>query len=165
MSGLYVFPCVKELEKLILRMLAEYKACEENYRVILELLLTDLLIQLSRNTQKGTLKFKSEDIFTTLKQQIEKHCTEPFSLEETAVKFGVSKSRLCRLFRRESGSTIMTELNRQRLKAAQRMLLETDMPVTEICYKCGFRDLSCFFRNFHRETGTTPLAFRKNGFG
>lgn len=163
MSGLYVFPSVKELEKLILRMLAEYKACEENYRVTLELLLTDLLIQLARNAQKGMLKFKAEDIFSTLKQQIETHCTEPFSLDEAAAKFGVSKSHLCRLFHRESGSTIVAELNRQRLKAARRMLLETDLPVTEICYKCGFRDLSCFFRNFHRETGTTPLAFRKNG--
>lgn len=163
MSGLYVFPCVKELEKLFLRMLAEYRACEENYSVTLELLLTDLLIQLSRNAQRGMLKFKSGDIYNTLKQQIEEHCTEPFSLEEAAEKFGVSKSHLCRLYRRESGSTIMAELNRRRLKAARRMLLETSLPVTEICYKCGFRDLSCFFRNFHRETGMTPLAFRKNG--
>lgn len=163
MSGLYVFPCVKELEKLFLRMLAEYRVCEENYHVTLELLLTDLLIQLSRNAQKGMLKFKSGDIYNTLKQQIEEHCTEPFSLDETAEKFGVSKSHLCRLYRRESGSTIMSELNRLRLKEAQRMLRETDLAVTEVCYKCGFRDLSCFFRNFHRQTGMTPLAFRKNG--
>ena len=158
-----LFPCVKELEKLFLRMLAEYRVCEENYHVTLELLLTDLLIQLSRNAQKGMLKFKSGDIYNTLKQQIEEHCTEPFSLDETAEKFGVSKSHLCRLYRRESGSTIMSELNRLRLKEAQRMLRETDLAVTEVCYKCGFRDLSCFFRNFHRQTGMTPLAFRKNG--
>lgn len=163
MSGLYVFPCVKELEKLILRMLSEYKACEENYRVTLELLLTDLLIQLSRNAQKGMQKFKAGDIFNTLKRQIEAHCTEPFSLDEAAAEFGVSKSHLCRLFHRQSGSTIMAELNRLRLNAARRMLLDTDLPVTEICYKCGFRDLSCFFRNFRRGTGVTPLVFRKNG--
>ena len=165
MSGLYVFPCVKELEKLILRMQEEYNACEENYQVTLELLLADLLIQLSRNAQKGMLKFKSEDIFSSLNQLLEAHCTEPFSLAETAAKFGVTRSHLCRLYRSRSGSTIMAELNRLRLAEAKRLLLETDLSVTEVCYKCGFRDLSCFFRNFHREMGVTPLAFRKSGRG
>ena len=111
------------------------------------------------------LKFKSEDIFSSLNQLLEAHCTEPFSLAETAAKFGVTRSHLCRLYRSRSGSTIMAELNRLRLAEAKRLLLETDLSVTDVCYKCGFRDLSCFFRNFHREMGVTPLAFRKSGRG
>ncbi|UKI32634.1 MAG: AraC family ligand binding domain-containing protein [Lentisphaeria bacterium] len=163
MSGLYVFPCVKELEKLFLRMLAEYRVCEENYHVTLELLLTDLLIQLSRNAQKGMLKFKSGDIYNTLKQQIEEHCTEPFSLDETAEKFGVSKSHLCRLYRRgkrfdhhvrteppaAEGGTADVAGNGSR---RHRSLLQMRFP----------RPL-LLLPEFPSANGMTPLAFRKNG--
>jgi len=43
------------------------------------------------------------------------------------------------------------------------MLKETDKTVTEIAFACGFNDSNYFTSRFHREIGTTPLKYRRNG--
>lgn len=161
--GSWVFPGESHLEELILRMLGEYETRDGNYRVVLELLLTDLMIQLGRNVAAGAAKFKAIDTMADLKRRLETGCADPFSLRTLCAEYGIAPSRLCRLYRRETGSSIRADLNRNRVKLARKLLLEPGMSVTEVCFKSGFGDLSCFYRNFRKATGMTPLAFRKNG--
>ncbi len=40
------------------------------------------------------------------------------------------------------------------------MLIETDNKISEICFDCGFNNLSNFNRTFKNQKGCTPREFR-----
>jgi len=47
-----------------------------------------------------------------------------------------------------------------RLKKAQSLLAETDLPLKEISYRLGFADSSTFSSTFKRSSGETPSGYR-----
>ncbi|MBR3500042.1 MAG: helix-turn-helix domain-containing protein, partial [Bacteroidales bacterium] len=49
-----------------------------------------------------------------------------------------------------------------RLGAASRALVDTSQTISEICYNCGFNNLSNFNRTFKSKRGVTPRDFRMN---
>lgn len=72
-----------------------------------------------------------------------------------------SKYHLCRLFRRETGVTIIGYLQRLRIREAMRLLQESSHKVITIASETGFGDLANFNRTFRRITGMTPTQFRQ----
>jgi transcriptional regulator GlxA family with amidase domain len=48
-----------------------------------------------------------------------------------------------------------------RLNTAKKILIETDLPVYDIAAQCGFENVPYFCFTFKKETGTSPLEFRK----
>ncbi len=41
------------------------------------------------------------------------------------------------------------------------MIIETEQTISEICYSCGFNNISNFNRVFRKRTGTTPSEYRQ----
>ena len=48
-----------------------------------------------------------------------------------------------------------------RVQKARKLLLETDLPLLDICTECGFQDQSYFIKTFRERTGISPARFRK----
>ena len=46
------------------------------------------------------------------------------------------------------------------MRNACRLLANTDMSVTDVCFSCGFESFSNFMRTFKARVGSTPLGFR-----
>lgn len=65
-----------------------------------------------------------------------------------------------RMFRQAFSSTPMQFLQARRLRAARRLLADTDRPITAICFDVGFESLGSFSWLFRREFGLSPRAFR-----
>ena len=42
------------------------------------------------------------------------------------------------------------------------VIAETELPISEIAFLCGFGGISQFNRSFRADTGTTPRDYRKN---
>ena len=78
---------------------------------------------------------------------------------------GVSPSQLRRLFREHLNITPRAHLRQLRLAMAQRMMLETSLPLQEIALACGFCDGYHFSRDFRRVIGRTPTDWRKSETG
>lgn len=93
-------------------------------------------------------------------QFIEKHYAEELSLERIARAASVSKSEALRCFRDGVRLSPVRYLNRYRLRQAQRLLLATSRPVTEIAVSVGFDNVGYFDRLFKREYGVTPRLYR-----
>ena len=66
-----------------------------------------------------------------------------------------------RFFKRMTGRTFVAYLHRLRVARACRLLVETDAPITGVCFDAGFSNLSNFNRVFRRERGVNPGKFRK----
>lgn len=85
---------------------------------------------------------------------------EPVRLEEVLEITGLSRPTFARQFKKHSGRTFSEFLNRLRLQAACRELLDSDRSVLEIALGCGFSQISFFNRLFRRLQKCSPTEFR-----
>jgi AraC-like DNA-binding protein len=92
---------------------------------------------------------------------IEAACREPLPLDELARSVGMSPFHFLRVFRSVTGTTPHQYVIGARLRLAVRMLLDTQLPVTQIAYDVGFQDLSNFVNTFRRVIGCSPGAYRR----
>ncbi len=65
-----------------------------------------------------------------------------------------------RFIKKRTGNTFINYVNNTRISYATRMLLETDLTIGEICYKCGFNNIANFNRIFKKAKNSTPSKFR-----
>ncbi len=89
------------------------------------------------------------------------HLAQNPSLEVLAQQVGFSPYHFARLFRQTTGESPHQFVLRQRLEAAQRLLKETNMPLTQVALEVGFPNQSHFTQAFRRRSGLTPLAYRQ----
>ena len=85
------------------------------------------------------------------------------NVAELARTLEVSPEHLCRVFREETGRTPRQALEDERLRCACRMLVESDVPSSEIAARLGYSTASNFARAFRRMMGISPAAFRERG--
>lgn len=85
------------------------------------------------------------------------------SLEKVSRSTGVPLDRVTSHVKAASGLLFKAYLNRVRGEAAHKLLLETDLPVSEIAMKVGYGSPPHFNRVFREIYGTTPTALREGG--
>lgn len=93
-------------------------------------------------------------------EYLEAHCDEPISPSSLARRAGIPSVRFARLIKRIFRLTPNQLIMQTRLAAAARLLTDTDKPVAEIAYECGFYDHSAMTRAFRSATNLTPTQFR-----
>lgn len=93
---------------------------------------------------------------------INSNFAEPISSEYLASSSGFSLWHFIRLFQKETGYTPHDYLIQVRINAARYMLSSTSMTIKEICFACGYSGESVFSTAFKRETGKSPLEYRKS---
>ena len=87
---------------------------------------------------------------------------DPIRLEELADVVGMSPVSFSRFFKLRSGKTISAYIIDIRLGHATRLLVDTTNSIAEICYECGFNNLSNFNRIFRKKKECSPKEFREN---
>ncbi len=87
---------------------------------------------------------------------IGEHIYEKISLDVLARELSLNKSYLCKLFKKDMGMTLTDYIYEQKIKQAERLLLEKTYPFSEIGTFLGFPSQSYFIKIFKRVTGTTP---------
>ena len=86
---------------------------------------------------------------------VNSNLAKPISLDEICNHFFISKSQLCRLFKKATGSTVWQYITIKRLVKAHQMLQAGENP-THVYARCGFNDYSTFYRAYMRHYGTAP---------
>ena len=95
-----------------------------------------------------------------VKQYINDHYAEPIKLADMADLVGMSPVAFSRFFRQRTGRTLSDYIIDIRLGYAARMLVDSAKNISEICYECGFNNLSNFNRTFKAKRKYTPRDFR-----
>jgi len=93
---------------------------------------------------------------------INEHFRKEIRLVTLAEMVGMTPVSFSRFFRLRTGKTLSEYIIDIRLGAASRLLVDSTRTVAEICYDCGFNNLSNFNRMFKRKKGCAPKEFREN---
>lgn len=97
-----------------------------------------------------------------VKQFINDHYMDEIRLAQLADIAGMSPSAFSRFFKMHTGRNLSDYIIDIRLGYAARMLVDTNMSISEISFDCGFNNLSNFNRIFKRKKGCSPSEFREN---
>ena len=89
------------------------------------------------------------------------HYMDDISISEVACLVNLSESAFCRYFKSRTKKSFLSFIIEMRLDEACRLLKETDLPVLQLCYESGFKNLSNFNRLFRKQFNAGPVEFRK----
>lgn len=146
-----------ELSVLFSTIHREYKRDKPD-PLILEYLMKLLLTMILRNMNEPK---SQEGILAYVLQYIRIHYAEPITLDRLAAMEHISKSYLSRLFKQQTGQTVISYVNSLRIETAKHLLTATRANVNEIAYQVGYASPKYFHRTFRALTGDTPANFRK----
>lgn len=115
-----------------------------------------ILSRVSRKKEKPTASILDATI-----SYIKQHYKEKLSIDTLAATANLSPSHLFSVFKKETGTTPITYINRYRLSLAEEMLLNTDMRISEISSLVGISDQVYFNKLFRKAYQMSPLRFRQ----
>ncbi len=73
---------------------------------------------------------------------------------------GMNESTFSRHFKKMTGNNFVDCVRKIRIARACTLLESDALSVTDICFECGFQNISNFNRNFRHEKGMTPREYR-----
>jgi AraC-like DNA-binding protein len=107
------------------------------------------------------IDLRDQDRVGRVMQFIHARIQKTINRREVAEVAALSEGAFSRFFRRCTGRTLPMYLNEIRLGRAARLLLETDLRISDVASESGFTNLSNFNRRFLAWKQMTPAAFRR----
>ena len=102
-----------------------------------------------------------EKIVDKVSKYIDDNMDKMLKLEELASICNLSPGYFSRVFKKETGKTVITYINEKKVERAKKLLKESKDPIINISLDLGFDDCGYFIRVFKKITGLTPKAFRE----
>lgn len=83
------------------------------------------------------------------------------SVAQIAERLNMSRPYLSDLLKKETGKTAIQLIHLSLIKEAKNRLRNQGQNISQIAYQLGFDNLSYFSRLFKKETGLSPIEFKK----
>ena len=96
-----------------------------------------------------------------IRQELYRHVSSSFSLNDLSAKLHFSPNYLIRVFRSVYGQTPYDYLLRLRLEKAEQLMRYSDLSMKAIASECGFGSYANFYKAFHRHRGVAPGEWQK----
>lgn len=98
--------------------------------------------------------------FERVMNYIKEHYNEELIFEDVASQIGISYSYLRKLVKEETGISLIDNLNLIRIEEVKRLLLQTDLTISEIAHEVGYRNIQSVNRFFKKYEGISPSEFK-----
>jgi len=161
------FPLSNELKKLIELFIEEYRSIQPGRNLVLKDLSTQILSLLLKQIP-NSMSFIAPSNYNTAKKNLNKvieylrdQYDANYSLEEAAQIAHLSPYHFIRTFKAFTGKSPYEYLILVKLNKAKELLSSNKSSITEICFKCGFNNLSNFINCFKKKVGVSPSEYRK----
>lgn len=109
--------------------------------------------------------FHNSDKIKKVYEYIQDNFTRTITLNEISELINMSPVSFNRFIKKRTGKTFITYINDTRISFASRWLLETNLSIGEIAFKCGFNNIANFNRLFKKSKKCTPKEFREEFVG
>lgn len=147
-------------QHLFQRMLAAWKKSRLEERLLLKGIFYEMLHEFYAQADTSRMAVPVDMVLWT-KQYLQSHYTQTNSILHLAETLKISRSSLHEQFRRRVGMSPQQYLTGLRMEAAQRMLRESTLSISEIAIACGLQDKNYFFHAYRRRFGMTPGEYRR----
>ena len=157
-------------KKLLFSIRDEYNSNNPLREAAIYALIIQMFVNIGRNHMDAETLFplvrqgkQKEYIekFNMIFDYIDKNYTDDLSLDTVSGVAGFSKFHFSRLFKQFTDMSFYDYLNQRRVRAAETLLLNPDIPITEIAMRSGFSSISTFNRVFKSFKECTPSEFKK----
>lgn len=101
------------------------------------------------------------DLFRKFNTLIEDHFKTHWTLSQYASELAITETRLNGICKNLANISSKKLIFDRQMQEAKRLLVFTDLKISEICYKLGFKDPAYFSRFFLRHTGIKATDFRR----
>jgi AraC family L-rhamnose operon transcriptional activator RhaR len=151
-----------QFEKLFLSMHREYELPQTGSPDYLHTLLLQLIIALQRSMERSLPSpAPRQTAFIKLLNDLEQHYDQELTLAKLAEASGWSERHLQRLFQQHTKQSFHRYLQNVRIQKSQELLRGSQLKISTIAEKVGYKDIHSFNTLFKRCTGMTPSVYRK----
>lgn len=164
-------------QPLIAELIHEKKQQRDGYREKMICLFSCILINLGRLIQENlgdpdqdheppvkedipTMTIGESNLRARLDAEFAGH-TDFSTQKQLAAWFHISERHFARLMQQYYGMSFTEKINEVRCNFAREMLENSDVPISEVCTRSGFRSYAYFGRVFKRLNGISPSEYRK----
>lgn len=103
---------------------------------------------------------KKKEHLSQLYVFIDKHLHKSLSVQDLASHLHLHPNYLMRMFKEETGESLISFINKQRISRARSLLMTTRLPISTIAKQVGFNNSHYFSKLFRQYTRLTPREYR-----
>ena len=149
------------LDALVRRLMYLYMEDVYGKKVLTQHGLEELVLRIMQTQARQLLlsdESNSRHRLGEVLQFIRRNICETLSIDDLARRSYLSRPQFFRVFKQELGITPVELVNKERLRYAKRILLES-RDISQACFAAGFNSLSYFHRIFKKEERKTPMMW------
>jgi AraC-like DNA-binding protein/mannose-6-phosphate isomerase-like protein (cupin superfamily) len=98
-----------------------------------------------------------DKIYNHILNNFEKEIT----LEELASLANMTSTSLCRFFKQSTQKSLSEFINEVRIGYSCKLIIDGKITISDICFQCGYNNLSYFYRQFKKIIGISPAQYQK----
>ncbi|RKN64072.1 AraC family transcriptional regulator [Paenibacillus ginsengarvi] len=160
-------PLCPELTDAMTKAYEEYAKQETAYEIgilsCIYRMMTPLLRQFRHDPRSGDPD-KHAVYFHRLRPAVdymERHFAGKVYMDSVCQTVNMSLYHFSSMFKKVFGMPPVQYLTRIRIEQAKRLLVDREIPITEIAERCGFCNINYFDKVFKEQSGFTPKEYRK----
>lgn len=158
---LHLLDANRNITSLIKKMYHEYNRDDLHSEDMLRIYLLELLLELSRASMKGFSRNRKMIVLNFIRKKLLAPGAKMPDMKNLCMESGFSRGYLLSTYKEIFKETMGQTLLKNRIAYAIELLRTGSDPVSQICRKCGYPDISNFYRIFRRETGHSPSDYRE----
>ena len=159
-------PHVEKINESINNLIKEFERKENGYELLIKAELFRIFGLIFRYytqlEEQSTNRIQKKYNMTVLLDYLRENYNREISVNDAAKMVSLSPNHFCKVFKKVTGKTLIEYLHLLRINEAERLLIETDLPVTEIAEKIGFGSITYFGRVFKKIKNMPPSVRRSS---
>lgn len=157
-----LFPKSNEAVAIFSLLLNEYQNKKPLNRAIIDGLLKASLAKLLESATPSVPKSGNSSIFQQFMELLSKEDELTNKVNHYANRLNTTPQNLNAICRKEIGQSCTEILSEHIIQEAKRLLIYTDVSISEIAHKLDFKDNSHFSKYFKKFVDISPIGFRNN---
>jgi AraC family transcriptional regulator len=130
------------------------------------LILQELIVRLMQTKARKILSTDLQQLANTNRlafaiKYVQDHIHQNLTVKDLADQACMSEPNFFRCFKQQYGVTPVEYINQQRILLATKLLQNTQYPIADICFACGYNNLNYFLKVFKKTLGVTPANYRR----
>lgn len=155
---LHLKDCITSEIKLLFNVcddiFAKYYEWSDKIDTVLKLIFQILFDKIATNEENP--------VIVNIKRFIKNNLEQKLSLSVVAKQVGYSPNYCDALFKKETGSSILSYVIKERIEKSKLLIAEGVLPLKEIAIAVGFDDYNYFSRAFKQKIGYSPTKYRSH---